>query len=126
MPVNAPVIQVALPRPLRRTFDYAPPEHGPLPKPGARVRVPFGNTSVVGLVTGTSSSSAHALKPVEQTLDTEALLPEDLVDLAHWLAGYYHHPIGDVVPIDQVVGFAGLGQLWIGDERMPHAIEHAV
>ena len=65
--------------------------------PGARVRVPFGNTSVVGLVTGTSSSSAHELKPVEQTLDTEALLPEDLVDLAHWLAGYYHHPIGDVV-----------------------------
>ncbi|MYD97890.1 MAG: primosomal protein N' [Gammaproteobacteria bacterium] len=97
MPANAPVIQVALPRPLRRTFDYAPPEDGPVPMPGARVRVPFGNSSVVGLVTGTSTTSAHELKPVEQTLDAEALLPEDLVDLAHWLAGYYHHPVGDVI-----------------------------
>ena len=97
MPANAPVIQVALPRPLRRTFDYAPPENGPVPKPGARVRVPFGNTSVVGLVTGTTTTSAHELKPVEQTLDAEALLPEDLVELAHWLAGYYHHPVGDVI-----------------------------
>ena len=91
------VIQVALPRPLRRTFDYAPPEAGPVPESGMRVRVPFGRASVVGLVTGRSESSPHALKPVTEVLDDEPFLPADLVDLTEWLTRYYHHPVGDVV-----------------------------
>ena len=97
MPNHPAVIQVALPRPLRRTFDYAPPAEGPAPLPGARVLVPFGNANVVGVVAGTGDSSAHELKPIGRTLDPEPLLPSDLIELAHWLTRYYHHPIGDVV-----------------------------
>ena len=112
------IIEVALPRPLRRTFDYALGSEGPVPSPGVRVRVPLGPGFVVGIVVDVNDSSPHELKAIERVIDDEPLLPGDLVDLARWLAGYYHHPIGDVmktlmpvkarqgaaaVPIDDVV-----------------------
>ena len=46
------VLQVALPLPLPREFDYRPPP-GSLPQPdwvGRRVRVPFGRQERVGVV----------------------------------------------------------------------------
>ena len=89
------VVQVAVPRPLYRTFDYAVPGGRQLP-PGVRVRVPFGRANVVGVVIGNRSSSPHSLKPVTEVLDETPLLPADLIELAAWLATYYHHPIGDV------------------------------
>lgn len=91
------VIEVALPRPIRRTFDYALGKHGAVPPRGARVRVPFGHSHVVGLVLDVRDSSPHELKTVERILDDEPLLTPDLVELARWLAGYYHHPLGDVL-----------------------------
>ena len=90
-------MQVAVPRPLRRTFDYAVPARMRMPAIGARVRVPFGSTNVVGLVTGHPETSVQALKPIDELLDEDPLLPPDLTDLATWLARYYHHPIGDVL-----------------------------
>ena len=91
------VIEVALPRPLRRTFDYALGDADAVPSPGTRVRVPFGRGRVVGVVLDVRDSSPHPLKTIEHIIDDEPLLPPDLVDLARWLAGYYHHPIGDVL-----------------------------
>ena len=88
-------VQVAVPRPLRQVFDYAPSDAG-IPERGTRVRVPFGNASVVGVVVGKGASSAHSLRAVEEVLDEAPLLPPDLVALAEWVAGYYHHPIGEV------------------------------
>ena len=97
MPSRPAVIEVALPRPLRRTFDYALEKDAVVPSPGTRVRVPFGRSHVVGIVVGVRDSSLHELKTIERIIDAEPLLPPDLVDLARWLAGYYHHPIGDVL-----------------------------
>ena len=91
------VIEVALPRPLRRTFDYALAKDAVVPSPGTRVRVPFGRSHVVGVVVDVRDSSPHELKTIEQIIDAEPLLSPDLVDLARWLAGYYHHPMGDVL-----------------------------
>ena len=96
MSCQAAVVQVAVPRPLHRTFDYAAPASAPAPAVGARVRVPFGRSKVVGVVAGRREASSHALKAIEQVLDAEPLLTPDLVDLADWLAAYYHHPIGEV------------------------------
>ena len=97
MPNKTPVIEVALPRPLRRTFDYSLPPDAPIPAPGVRVRVPFGRSNVVALVVGVRDSSPHELKAIERILDDQPLLPRDLLELAKWLARYYHHPIGDVI-----------------------------
>ena len=102
-PVTRSVVQVAVPRPLRRVFDYALPAHLPRPKIGAtsprcrgRVRVPFGRSEVVGIATGWSETSVHRLKPVIAVLDDDGFLAPDLIALAQWLSGYYHHPLGEV------------------------------
>lgn len=89
------VVQVAVPRPLRRLFDYLAPA-GAAPV-GARVRVPFGRARLIGVVAGHRDHSPHALKPVQEVLDAEPLLPAHLMALARWLAAYYHYPIGEVI-----------------------------
>ncbi|MFA9460353.1 primosomal protein N' [Thiohalorhabdus methylotrophus] len=96
---EAGVVRVAVPVPLRRLFDYLPPETGPAPVPGVRVRVPFRGGDRIGVVVAVE---AHArveqgrLKRVAETLDTEPLWPAPLFALLHWAAGYYHHPEGEV------------------------------
>ena len=93
MPNQPAVAQVAVPRPLRRLFDYA--TEAPLAA-GVRVRVPFGRASVIGVVVAGQEASEHRLKPVQSVLDETPLLTPDLLALGKWLARYYHHPIGDV------------------------------
>ncbi len=53
------ILQVAVPSPLLRTFDYlAPPDTGPERlRPGIRVRVPFGNRRQIGMIVAVSDSS---------------------------------------------------------------------
>ncbi|MDE0349273.1 MAG: primosomal protein N' [Gammaproteobacteria bacterium] len=96
MPVTDGVVEVAVPRPLRRVFDYAVPTGEPVPPVGARVRVPFGRTEVVGVVAGDRPGSKHRLKTITEVIDPNGFLPPDLVELAVWLSRYYHHPVGEV------------------------------
>jgi len=95
-------LQVALPVPLRRTFDYLQPHDtstGQL-KPGVRVNVPFGKQTLVGVLLGVSETSdipENKLKPARQILDARPLLPKSLLDLIRWAADYYQHPVGDAL-----------------------------
>ena len=89
------VVQVAVPKPLRRIFDYAAISTSEL-RAGMRVRVPFAGAQVVGVVIDVRDKSPFALKTIEEVLDETPILSADLVDLAAWLASYYHHPIGEV------------------------------
>lgn len=95
------IIQLALPSPLRRTFDYLLPESVSEKdvKLGQRFLVPFGTRKLVGLLVGTSKESAYfdKLRPAIECLDAEPLLPKHLLDLAIWSTRYYQHPIGDGV-----------------------------
>jgi len=94
------ILRVAVPSPLRRLFDYLPPkESAAAPEPGMRVRVPFGRRRVVGLVTEVTDQTdipAEKLKPADALLDSQPLLPADLMSLLEWAAAYYHHAPGDV------------------------------
>lgn len=101
----APVfLSVAVPTPLRRLFDYLPPE-GFSPtdcqqlQPGVRVRVPFGNQELIGLLLAIKTETdtppekrraAHAI------LDHTPLLPAELMQLCQWAADYYQCPPGEV------------------------------
>ena len=102
LPRPEPILQVAVPVPVRRRFDYLPPQPGwspPVP-PGARVRVPFGRTSAVGVVVGiaaTSAVDASRLKRVSEVIDIEPLLDPATLKLLVWASGYFQHPIGEVV-----------------------------
>ena len=95
-----PVLEVAVPVPLRQTFDYlpAPGCAGSLPMPGVRVRVPFGRRRLVGVVTGTRSIEVgtRRLRHVEAVLDAGPRFSERDLELLAWAARYYHHPLGEV------------------------------
>ncbi|WJV64840.1 primosomal protein N' [Pectobacteriaceae bacterium C52] len=94
-----PVVQVALPVPLARTFDYRLPE-GLCPVPGMRVSVPFGNRKMIGIVTTLNNSSElplDQLKVVREVLDDEPLFPASLWRILLWAVDYYHYPIGEVL-----------------------------
>jgi primosomal protein N' (replication factor Y) (superfamily II helicase) len=96
------VFRVALDMPLRRLFDYLPPEMTPAAPviPGIRVRVPFGSQRLVGVLVELSSSSElplERLKPVLEVLDPEPILDPTALQLLAWAAEYYHHPLGEVI-----------------------------
>ena len=99
---NAGILRVALPVSLRRLFDYLPPRTlpaGPL-IPGIRVRVPFRNREIVGVLVSLEIQSdvpAAKLRPTSEILDSEPVLSEQLLKLALWTADYYHHSVGDTL-----------------------------
>ena len=99
------VLRIALPVPLRRSFDYLPPE-GMDPdrladiQPGVRVRVPFGQQRLIGVLLGITTVSdvpSSRLRRAIALLDEHPLLPGMLMELGIWAANYYQHPVGDVL-----------------------------
>ena len=107
MPQTGPIIlRVAVPTPLRRTFDYIFPEklktklEGDLPLVGSRVTVEFGRRTLVALiieVTDRSDIALEKLKPVNDILDLSPILSPDLLKLFSWAANYYQYPIGEAL-----------------------------
>ncbi len=96
----ATVLQVVFDTPLRQSFDYLAPAGQPLPRPGERVRAPFGRQKAIGLVVAHATSSAlpHTrLKPALEAIDTTPIWDEATFGLLRWAADYYHHPLGDVL-----------------------------
>ena len=98
----ARIIQVVIASPLRQFFDYLPAE-GKLARDylvGSRVQVPFGRRNTTGIVIGHSDSSAIAankLKTILSSLDSFALLDQEMLTLGRWMSQYYHHPLGDTI-----------------------------
>lgn len=96
---SEPILRVAINVPLSRHFDYLPPATGPDLLPGARVRVPFGRRSVVGIVmalAGSSDLPRSKLKRATAMLDDDPLLQDETLWLIRFTSDYYHHPIGEV------------------------------
>ena len=101
-PVTGGVVRVAIDAPLRTAFEYLPPAgfaSSDVPM-GARVRVPVGHRSTVGVVVGNAaepSVGASTLKSVHELIDAGPLLDGSLLQLLCWTAEYYHHPLGEVI-----------------------------
>ncbi|CCV43814.1 primosomal protein N' [Yersinia enterocolitica] len=95
-----PVVQVALPVPLARTFDYRLDSAMGCPVVGARVSVPFGKRNAIGIVVGISETSTfplEQLKAIDAVLDGDSLFPPSLWRILCWATEYYHYPIGEVL-----------------------------
>jgi len=89
---------VALPVPLDQAFTYA--VNGVVPMVGARVIVPFSGQRLMGVVVRVHEdvpAEDFEIKPVQQVLDDAALLPDELMELARWIASYYVAPLGEVL-----------------------------
>ncbi len=97
---DLPVVQVAVPAPLRRTFDYLLPATLAVPVVGARVRVPFGRRQAIGVVTAVHTHSevpVSKLRPLLAVLDTQPVFDPASLALLRWAADYYHYPLGEVI-----------------------------
>ncbi len=96
------IINIAIPVPIPRLFDYLPPnnnENKPIP-PGTRVIVPFGNSKKVGFVIDNVDNSEikiNRLKKVIQVLDDTPLISEIDIQLLQWASHYYHYPLAEVI-----------------------------
>lgn len=95
------ILQIALPVPLYRHFDYlAPAEfgNGKL-EIGMRVKVPFGKREKIGILISVKSEStlpAKQLKEAIAILDQSPLLSLTMIELITWASHYYHYPLGEV------------------------------
>ena len=89
------IVQVALPVPLNRTFDYlAPDVDGAL---GRCVRVRFGPRRMVGVIVATPVTSEvdpNALVNIDGFADDLPDVPADILAMARFAADYYQHPLG--------------------------------
>src|SRR5882757_8215336 len=97
--MSLPFCNVALPVPLRTTFTYAIPDSlRESVQPGSRVLVPFRNKSLVGVVVECVQHAPPATKirEITKVIDFLPALTPKLIELAHWIAGYYLAPVGEV------------------------------
>ncbi len=98
-------LDVILPVPLRRTFEYSlPAEWANRAQTGMRVVVPFGRgkRTLVGIIQAVKSDceyDAKKIKPIVSLLDREPLIGEHEFRLMRWMSRYYHAPIGEVMPL---------------------------
>ncbi len=97
------VWRCAVPMPLRRQFDYLPPrDWSGRPEPGIRVKLPFGPRLLIGILVSVvedANFDKDKLRRIETVVDETPLLSQTLLRLLHWTAGYYLHPIGEVLPL---------------------------
>ena len=94
-----PTLQVALPVPLPRLFDYLSPEgDAPAVAVGCRLKVPFGNRELVGVVVGHGQTDdGQGLRQALAWCDPQPLLQGELWQSLQWLARYTHAPLGEVL-----------------------------
>ena len=100
--MNKPILRIAVPSPLYRSFDYLAPA-GIDPntlQPGIRVQIPFGRRSVIGLLLescGDTAIDAGKLRQAKALLDTEPVVTADVMAMVQWASAYYHHPVGEAL-----------------------------
>ncbi|HVY53094.1 MAG TPA: primosomal protein N' [Gammaproteobacteria bacterium] len=96
------ILNIALPVPLRKTFDYLSTDDvdTALLQPGMRIQVPFQGRKLVGVYLGVTEQTnieLKRLKAIEAVLDIKPVLPSDIMKLCAWAAEYYHYPLGEVL-----------------------------
>ena len=92
--------EVAVPLPLSGPLTYElPPEFAAITCRGVRVRVPVGRRQLTGLVLRVHSEEPQGitLRRLVTVIDSEPVVPEDLLTLAEFTSRYYLAPMGEVV-----------------------------
>ncbi len=119
------VAQVAVPVPFIGTLSYRVPPEIERPAKGARVLVPLGSRRVTGCVVSTSEvedgeTSGSELRDLLDLFDPEPYLPEEVVDLALWMADYYAASPGEALAA------AMPPRAWVESRRLVGATEEGL
>ena len=91
---------VVVPGPFFGGFTYHLEAGQQPPRPGVRVRVPFGKSERVAVVIESAEADASGeqeTRPIVAVIDPEPLLDAATLACLRWAAAYYHHPLGEVV-----------------------------
>lgn len=96
---------MAIPTPVKNFFDYLSPKGGegasvPEVCVGGRVKVPFGQRQLVGVVIEVgveADCDISRLKAVTEVLDTEPVVGSEMLDFVSRAARYYHYPLGEAI-----------------------------
>ncbi len=92
-------VSVALDVPKYKLFDYKCTFDNA--KVGARVKVPFGRSTRVGIIVkifqSIDNSSSYKIKGIYDLLDDIPVLTPELLKTSKWTARYYHYPLGQVL-----------------------------
>ncbi|MCC8179376.1 MAG: primosomal protein N', partial [Planctomycetes bacterium] len=92
---------VVVEAPLTKVFHYAVPEHlRDRIAPGDRVAIVFARRKTQGVVVSISKYppiDPTLIKELDSLLDSEQRVPQDLLDLAKWVADYYRSGWGTVL-----------------------------
>jgi primosomal protein N' (replication factor Y) len=97
-------LNVALPVPLNKTFDYLPEPDQDMSRyqAGLRVKVSFANRELTGVIVDIHQSPTYdpaKLKPILGLIDSKPLLSNELYKIGHWLHTYYHQPLGECLTL---------------------------
>ncbi|MBU1069494.1 primosomal protein N' [Myxococcota bacterium] len=89
------LVSVGVPVPLHQTFTY----HcdGTPPPPGTRVFVRFGGRRLIGIVLPGTPTFDGVTAPLGEIVDPVPVFTPTVLRSLVWAAGYYHHPIGEVL-----------------------------
>lgn len=101
----ASVLEIALPVPLRRSFDYLPPADFPPDQletlqSGVLIKVPFGHQELIGILLNIKEISEQApdkLRPAVAVMGLEPVMGLELLQLCRWAADYYQCAIGEAL-----------------------------
>lgn len=93
------ICQVAVPVPMRQTYDYIVKGNVADVHIGARVDVPFGRRRLIGIITKCGKDSVLPRSRLKQArvLDSEPLINPEIIKLLFWASDYYHYPLGEVL-----------------------------
>jgi primosomal protein N' (replication factor Y) (superfamily II helicase) len=97
---RVPLARVAVPLPLPEPLTYeVPPALDARALPGSRARVRVGPRRLVGVIVERTGEAPDGvtLRPLEEVLDREPVLPPELLELARFTADYYRAPLGEVL-----------------------------
>lgn len=94
-------IIVACPIPKLKNFYYLPNSDGCIDvyKIGHRVKVPFGNRSMIGIIIGFENNVNELdfkLKKASLPLDDEPVFTQEIIKICIWIHEYYVSPLGEV------------------------------
>ncbi|WP_323813975.1 primosomal protein N' [Cellvibrio sp. NN19] len=105
-PNQSLLLEIALPVPLRRCFDYLLPADLPTDidpaklRPGVLIRAPFGNQELIGVLIRVKEESLQdvaKLRPALALIDPRPALDSELLDLCLWAADYYQCAPGEAL-----------------------------
>src|SRR5680860_558147 len=89
------VLKIALPVPIRQTFDYLGVENMSTPRVGQRAVVLFGRRKMVGVIVEISNNSELPIEKLSRVIEypdeNQAVLTRETLDLLKWCWRYYKH-----------------------------------